>query len=302
MQSKIDPRTHLGYDPRVACPTCDDTGWKTILSDGVARVARCECWHQRSFETLVKHARVPRRYAHCEFSNFDAHTDSQRDALRRAARLVEQFPVVDKGLLFHGDNGVGKTHLAVALMKEAIRRKGAHAVFFETRDLLKLVRDTYNAQVDATELDVLRPVLEAELLVLDDIGAEKKSPWVEETLGLVVNTRYSERRVTVFTTNLSDASNTEPQSVALQLGLRIRSRLKEMCDWVKIDGPDTREVGPHPTHEDIARWQEHSPASPRNRGRAVLPPKTAGQARADVRPREPDGRADLKWPGGRAGS
>src|SRR5213082_1207737 len=216
--------------------------------------------HQHSFESLLKGARIPRRYLHCELSNFDDHTDSQRDALRRATRLVDQFPVVDKGLLFFGDNGVGKTHLAVALMKEAIRRKGARAVFHETRDLLKLVRDTYNNQTDATELDVLRPVLEADLLVLDDIGAERKSEWVEETLGLVVNTRYSERRVTVFTTNLTDSENTEPHSIALQLGLRIRTRLKEMCDWVRIDGPDTREVGPHPTDGDIARWQDSSPA------------------------------------------
>jgi len=286
----------------VPCPICDDTGWKTIEVDGVSRVTRCDCWHQRSFESLLKNARIPRRYLHCEFSNFDENTDSQRDAVRRATRLVNQFPVVDKGLLFHGDNGVGKTHLAVALMKEAIRRKGARAVFFETRDLLKLVRDTYNNQVEATELEILRPVLEAELLVLDDIGAEKKSPWVEETLGLVVNTRYSERRVTVFTTNLGDSDNTEPNSVALQLGLRIRSRLKEMCDWVKIEGPDTREVGPHPTHEEIARWQETSPASPKNRGRGGLPSKSAGQARAQLKPRERDGKADLKWPGGRAGS
>jgi len=238
---------------------------------------------------------------HCELSNFDDHTDSQRRALRLATKLVDQFPVVDRGLLFHGDNGVGKTHLAVALMKETIRRKSARALFFETRDLLKLVRDTYNNQVEATELDVLRPVLEAELLVLDDIGAEKKSQWVEETLGLVVNTRYSERRLTVFTTNLSDADNTEPNSIALQLGLRIRSRLKEMCEWVHIEGPDTRELGPHPTHEDVARWQETSPASPRNRGRS-LPSKSAGQARAQLRPRDRDGKADLKWPGGRAGS
>jgi DNA replication protein DnaC len=284
----------------VPCPICDDTGWKSIEVDGVSRVARCDCWHQRSFESLLKNARIPRRYLHCEFSNFDENTDSQRDAVRRATRLVTQFPVVDKGLLFHGDNGVGKTHLAVALMKEAIRRKGARAVFFETRDLLKLVRDTYNSQVETTELDVLRPVLEAELLVLDDIGAEKKSQWVEETLGLVVNTRYSERRVTVFTTNLDDSENTEPNSVALQLGLRIRSRLKEMCDWVKMEGPDTREVGPHPTHQDIANWQEHSPASPKNRPRANMPSKTTGQARAQLKPR--DGKADLKWPGGRAGS
>jgi DNA replication protein DnaC len=286
----------------VQCPICDDTGWKTIEVDGVPRVTRCDCWHQRSFESLLKNARIPRRYVHCELSNFDAHTDSQRDALRRATRLVDQFPVVDKGLLFHGDNGVGKTHLAVALMKEAIRRKGARAIFFETRDLLKLVRDTYNNHVEATELDVLRPGLEAELLVLDDIGAEKKSEWVEETLGLVVNTRYSERRVTVFTTNLGDSDNTEPNSVALQLGLRIRSRLKEMCDWVRIDGPDTREVGPHPSHQDIANWQEHSPGSPKNRPRGGLPSKSAGQARAQLKPRESDGRGDLKWPGGRAGS
>ena len=88
----------------------------------------------------------------------------------------------------------------------------------------------------------------------------------------------------------------------LQLGLRIRSRLKEMCDWVRIDGPDTREVGPHPSDSDIARWQESSPASPKNRARGGLPQKSAGQARAQLKPRERDGRADLKWPGGRAGS
>jgi DNA replication protein DnaC len=284
----------------VPCPICDDTGWKTIEVEGVSRAARCDCWHQRSFEALLKSARIPRRYVHCELSNFEAHTDSQRDALRRATRLVDQFPVVEKGLLFYGENGVGKTHLAVALMKETVRRKGARAVFFETRDLLKLVRDTYNSQTEATELDVLRPVLEADLLVLDDIGAEKKSEWVEETLGLVVNTRYSERRVTVFTTNLADSNNTEANSLALQLGLRIRSRLKEMCDWVRIDGPDAREVGPHPSDSDIARWQESSPASPKNRARGLLPQKSAGQARAQLKPR--DGKADLKWPGGRAGS
>ena len=180
---------------------------------------------------------------------------------------------MDKGLLFYGDAGVGKTHLAVALMKEAIVRKGARAVFYEIRELLKLVRDTYSGSTEMSELDVLRPVLEAELLVLDDLGAEKKSEWVDETLGLVINTRYSERRLTVFTTNLRDVENTEPGSFAYHLGLRTRSRLKEMCDWMPIEGVDTREVGPYPTHEDIAEWQERSPGSPKNRRGSSLPPK-----------------------------
>ena len=285
-----------------ACELCDDTSWKTVTTDGVARVTRCDCWHQRLYDSLLKNARIPRRYAHCELTNFETHTDSQRTAHRKAMRLVEQFPVVDRGVLFFGDAGVGKTHLAVALMKEAIRRKGARAVFYETRELLKLVRDTYNNSVDATELAVLTPVLEADLLVLDDLGSEKKSEWVEETLGLVINTRYSERRVTVFTTNLRDTDNTEPASFAFHLGLRTRSRLKEMCDWIEIDGVDTREVGPQPTHDDIMRWQQHSPGSPKNRGRAPLPARSQGQVRAQMRPREKDGKADLKWPGGRAGS
>ena len=111
----------------------------------------------------------------------------------------------NKGLLLHGRHGVGKTHLAVAILKEVIRTKGARGFFYETRELLKLVRDTY-AGGDATEMEVLRPVLDADLLVLDDLGAEKTSEWVQETLGLVVNTRYSERRPTIFTTNLVDSS------------------------------------------------------------------------------------------------
>jgi DNA replication protein DnaC len=287
---------------RVACAICEDTGWKTITIDGVSRVTRCECWQQRLSQTLLKSARIPRGYAHCELSNFEIHTDTQRTAHRKASRLVDQFPVFEKGLLFYGDTGVGKTHLAVALMREAIVRKSARAIFYETRELLKLVRDTYSGSTELSELDVLRPVLEAELLVLDDLGLEKKSEWVDETLGLVINTRYSERRLTVITTNLRDLENTEPGGFAFQLGLRTRSRLKEMCDWVLIDAVDTREVGPYPTHQDIADWNDRSPASPKNRKGSALPTKAGNQARAQLKKRESDGKADLKWPGGRAGS
>ena len=286
----------------MTCAICEDTGWKTITVDGVSRVTRCECWQQRAAQSLLKNARIPRRYAHCELSNFEIHTDTQRKAHRKAAQLVEQFPVVDKGLLFYGDAGVGKTHLAVALMKEAIARKGARAIFYEIRELLKLVKDTYSGSTEMSELDVLRPVLEAELLVLDDLGAEKKSDWVDETLGLVINTRYSERRVTVLTTNLRDVETTEPLSFAYHLGLRTRSRLKEMCEWLLIDDFDARDVGRYPTPEDIANWQETSPASPKNRRGSSLPPKASSQAKAQLKKRENDGKADLKWPGGRAGS
>lgn len=284
------------------CEICGGTRWTSAEVDGVERLVRCDCWRAAVVDRLLVEARIPSRYARCELSNFEHDADSQREAYRRATRFVSAFPVIDKGLLLYGHNGVGKTHLAIGILKEVIRLKGARGYFFETRELLRLVRDTYNRSVEETEMDVLGPVLEADLLVLDDLGAERTSEWVQETLGLVVNTRYNARRATIFTSNLVDLpDNTDPRGFVFQLGARTRSRLKEMCDWVEIQGADVREVGPHASAEDIGRWQKQSPASPENvRKSQGLPPKSKGMARARLR--ESGTQYELKWSGGKAGS
>jgi DNA replication protein DnaC len=283
------------------CPVCNDTRWKSVVQDGVERVVRCDCWRATFVDRLMREARIPQRYLRCEMTTFEADTDSQREAYRKARAFVDGFPVAERGLLLFGRQGVGKTHLAVGILKATIREKGARGYFFETRELLKMVRDTYNRSVEETEMDVLAPVLKADLLVLDDLGAERTSDWVQETLGLVVNTRYNERRPTILTSNLMDPpDSTEPNSFMFQLGARTRSRLLEMCDWVEMQGVDVRETGKHPSPESIHRWQKESPASPENlRKSAGLPPKSKSMARARLREGAP---AELPWAGGRAGT
>ena len=284
----------------MACEQCHDSYWVSEVVEGVERVRRCDCWRQSIAGHQLTHSRIPRRYQHCQLSNFEQTVDSLREAHRRARAFVEAFPAVDKGLLLRGRHGVGKTHLAVAMLREIIASKGARGYFYETRELLKLVRDTF-ATAGESEMDVLRPVLDADILVLDDLGAEKTSEWVQETLGLVVNTRYSERRPTIFTTNLDDtADTTNPNSMYVQLGARTRSRLFEMCHWVDMEGPDVREVGsPNPTPADIARYNQQSPLSDRNRKAGGIPDRAKGMARASLRPR---GNADVAWSGGKGGS
>jgi DNA replication protein DnaC len=284
------------------CPQCQDTYWKPVIVDGIERVVRCDCWRGDVTARLLSDARIPPRFSRAELDNFEHDMDTQRSAWQKANAFVEAFPVVDRGLVLFGPHGVGKTHLAVGILKACVRAKGARAFFFETRELLRLVRDTYNRSVEETEMEVLKPLLDADLLVLDDLGAERTSEWVQETLGLVVNTRYNGKRATIFTSNLVDSpDSTDPRSFIFQLGARTRSRLIEMCDWVEIQGADIREVGPHASSHDIARWKATSPASPDNVERtSKLPPRARNQARAQLRPGRAD--VDLKWTGGKAGS
>ena len=164
---------------------------------------------------------------------------------------------------------------------------------YNTRDLLRVIRSTYDPSIRTTELEVLRPVMRVHLLVLDDLGAEKTSEWVDETMNLIVNTRYNERRLTIFTSNYPDIpDDTEPNSLLFRIGFRMRSRLHEMCEFVVMDAADYRERPDNAGPEDlVAMWKM--------RKKSTLPaPRGGRQARAQLR----DGKGDLKWSGGRAGS
>ena len=132
----------------------------------------------RPAERLLGHASIPKRYEHCSFENFTAYNEHLQKALRYATQLAERFPVVEKGMFLQGPPGVGKTHLAVAVLGQVIRDRGAVGLFYDTRDLLRVIRSTYDPVNRTQEMDVLRPVMTADLLVLDDLGAEKTSEWV----------------------------------------------------------------------------------------------------------------------------
>ena len=287
----------------MSCPLCDDTGWKPIDEQGVRRVVRCECWREQGGQRRLVNANIPKRYQHCTFANFSAYNPSLERALEQARRVLERFPSANnlreqgRGLLLEGPPGVGKTHLAVAVLKQVMDSSGARGLFYDTRDLLRVIRSTYDASIRTTELEILRPVMTTDLLVLDDLGAEKTSEWVEETMNLIVNTRYNERRLTIFTSNYQDIpDDSDPNSLLFRIGFRMRSRLHEMCEFIEMDGADYRELPVNGGVDDlIALWKMRKKTS--------LPSRAGRQARAQLRdPGVRDGKADLKWPGGRAGS
>lgn len=278
------------------CPLCDDTGWKPVDDADARRVVRCDCWREGVATRLAAEARIPRRYQHCTVDNFVTYdNEGLLKAVAQATNFAEAFPVVDKGLFLVGPPGIGKTHLAVAVLKRVVA-KGLRGLFYDTRELLRVIRSTYDPVARRAEMDVLEPVMTADLLVLDDLGAEKTSEWVEETLNLVVNTRYSERRHTIFTSNYEEKPDpADPDSLLVRVGFRMHSRLYEMCEFLEFDGADYRHRPPNAGPDDLLMlWKTQRRAT-------RLPPKAGSPLRAQLRDKGDRG-PDLKWSGGKAGT
>src|SRR5690348_16049478 len=236
------------------CPVCNGTGWK--FSGEARRVSRCDCRLKHKAETLLASARIPRRYEHCELTNFEFEGPhiGLASARMAACKFVEEYPLANTGLLLIGSIGVGRTHLAVGVIKELILSKGIACLFYDYRELLKQIQNSYNDSVKATELDVLRPVFETEVLVLDELGAVKPTEWVWDTVSLILNTRYNHNRTTIITTNFEDQpaaavvgslsparAASRNETLGDRIGERMRSRLHEMCRVVTIDGTDFRQ-------------------------------------------------------------
>jgi DNA replication protein DnaC len=206
---------------------------------------------------MLGKAQIPRRYEHCTLENYETNFPSSHRslgaALMRAKRFVESYPLETggTGLLLTGSIGVGKTHLAVGILQALVAERGATGLFFDYRDLLKQVQNSYNPQVRETELEVLRPVFEAEVLVLDELGASKPTDWVWDTVAHILNTRYNDRRTTIITTNYANLGplGSEPgsrgavreETLGDRIGERMRSRLQEMCVVVEMQGEDFRQ-------------------------------------------------------------
>lgn len=258
--------TSTDNSPNV-CPRCGGMGVTIVLRGDDRFAAECSCRIEKKAALRLQKAHIPQRYAHCSLESFDASfrgaDPSLRLALMTARRFADGYPLETdgRGLLFTGSIGCGKTHLAVGLLREMVEKRGAIGIFCDYRDLLKQIQNSYNPQVAITEFQILRPVFEAEVLLLDELGAVKPTDWVWDTVAHILNTRYNDKRTTLITTNYpnqasalveQDGPRYSPSSAAVRamreetlgdrIGERMRSRLQEMCIPINIQGQDFRQT------------------------------------------------------------
>ena len=259
-----------------ACEICHGTGFEIQSKDGRDYAQPCRCRRPAAgVEGFAAGCRIPPRYEHCTFANFDLFSPSLRSALEKCLAYCHGYPYLGPtdeglGLLFSGDNGVGKTHLAVSVLRELVTSKGARGQFWDFHELIREIKNSYNPETRTTELQVLEPVIEADVLLLDDLGAWKMTDWMVDTLFYILNGRYMAKRATIITTNFQDAdrervlaadSLVRKEYLVERIGQRLRSRILEMCLVIRIAADDHRQKLQTSNNEVVMRGPRPMPGA-----------------------------------------
>lgn len=237
--------------------TCTLCGGNHVVMVG-DRAQQCECVKRRIAAKRIRNARIPERYENCRIGNYQLlpgpYEQFQAAAMLATSAFVEHARTrTQDGLVFIGTVGVGKTHLAVSILNELLTTAPhLRCLFRDYRELLSEIRYSFNPETSATEETVLDPVFTADVLLIDELGAERATDWVLDTVSRILNTRYNRCRATILTTNYPDLPPTDADVSRLSrraprsetLGDRItepmRSRLHEMCKVIEIHGEDFR--------------------------------------------------------------
>lgn len=236
------------------CQKCGGTGWIITEREGLSGAERCECAAVSRVRLFEESSNIPPLYRDASFDNFVLPKDNQIAQRGLASILVmvrsytREFPAGDKpGLLLVGEPGTGKTHLAVAALRILISR-GFEGVFYDYQNLLDRIRSGYDPASHTSDKEAYRSVMDAEILLLDDLGAHRVTDWVEDVVTSIITYRCNHRKPLIATTNLTDpdaggavversgSSGKVDYRVTLseRIGPRARSRLFEMCKVIRM--------------------------------------------------------------------
>jgi DNA replication protein DnaC len=212
------------------------------VAGGSLNVDPCGCQGDLRRTQRVAAASIPKRYEHCTLDSFLERSLTLRNAKKRVQDFVDEWPnpASGKGLLLVGPCGSGKTHLAVGALLGIIQADKPGRVIFENfSDLIQSIQASFDSDHVPSKTELLQPLIVADLLVIDELGAQKPTAWVQDILYYVINTRYNEARTTIFTSNYADQPpEASIESLQGRIGVPLRSRIYEMAWKIDFSGVD----------------------------------------------------------------
>jgi DNA replication protein DnaC len=200
---------------------------KRIADEAQAEIAR----KQATLTRRLDRACIPARFAGRSFANFIADSEPKIAALQAAQHFAETFAerkAEGSSLVFSGRPGTGKSHLACSIAR-AVIDGGCTALYATARDIIRMLRQTWERDAERTESDVLADLVRVDLLIVDELGVGFGSDAEKLQFFDVLDGRYREQRPIVVLTNLDRAG------LSAFIGQRAYDRLREAGTWVPFD-------------------------------------------------------------------
>ena len=205
---------------------------------------RCECVKDTIHELRARNANIPDRFQHSNFDGFLVTENSVglEEAIERAKEFAKDFPAAGRGILLQGRPGVGKTKMLCSIANAVLDKKLDYDVLYV--DWNDLVRDLGSGEsFDSRDFVMINKMVsrirEADLVLMDELGATRPSGYVMDKIYDVINTRYNRARGTCFATNWPD-DDPKVESLQHRIGTRLRSRIAEMTELCEIKAKDFR--------------------------------------------------------------
>ncbi|MBD8032909.1 ATP-binding protein [Solibacillus merdavium] len=237
--------------------TCDGTGWLYLRKPNGYEFARyCDCAANIKIQRLIQSAKVPKDYEAVTINSFDINIYEYKKDQNIAAmakrlcinyvRDFERFKMEEKGLYLHSEKrGSDKTRLAISLLNALIKQTKVEGFYITTKNLFDELRASFN---EGTTQTILNKFMSVNVLVLDDLGVEKTSEWIESTFTQILDTRMNQKLVTIITSNL-----TQDQLDEIYISGRISSRIKKMTVPIQMPSEDIRAKLAKNANDDILR-------------------------------------------------
>jgi DNA replication protein DnaC len=228
----------LGPLTRQLCETCSKA---RAVQEEQDRYAQQLALAEVRYRQLVAGAKIPKVWRDVTFENSDPAI--RRGPFKIARKYAESFNAESGTLVFYSAGyGCGKTHLAVCIGNYVLHRLRRPVLFRKARDLLLEIRRTFSEKGTETEADILDHVLSVELLILDDVGVDNSSHWIESTYWTIFDRRLEWQLPTIVTTNYPLEADSRKVTLSERIGYGAVSRLSRMCrdEFIDMTGPDLR--------------------------------------------------------------
>ena len=246
------------HKSQTPCPKCvNNSGFITSYDlNGQSSSRRCRCQGIDQRIKSFNQAGIPARYLEAQLSSYQPRDITGIDALSRAQDFAWTFTPQSRGLLIYGGYGTGKTYLAVSMIRIIALLRGYQVRFVEFSHLLSALQAEFNqtdryvatSRAKSTK-GLMQRLIDAECLVIDELGEGRKSDWTKSVLEELITKRYNASGTTIITTNYDPRRSRigEPDHLEDRIGARLYSRLQQMCDLMPLFGGDYREQGVSPS-------------------------------------------------------